>query len=79
MSERRFRVGTFYDRNKPTRSQQPLKSRVSVYTLWFNESWPGCIVYEIDAASPAEARAKARALRLEHEERVAQEGTVPRG
>jgi hypothetical protein len=59
---KKFTVGTFYDPIEPL-----LKSRVSAYTCWYSNSWPGCVEFEVEAASGVEAKKLAKDLRLEHE------------
>lgn len=58
-----FRIGTFYE----PRMGPPLISWVSAYSRWYAASWDGCIEYDIEAESGAEAKKIARAKRLEHE------------
>lgn len=58
---RPFKVFTYY---LPVQGKPPLKSRISAYTQWANESWPGCVVYEVEAESGAMAKVRARDMRL---------------
>lgn len=41
--------------------------RISAYTHWACESWPGCKVYEVQSTSGAGAKAIARRLRFDEE------------
>jgi hypothetical protein len=47
-----FRVGTFMH-----------GKRVHCYTLWYSPEWDGCIEYDVEAETGAEAKKKAAALR----------------
>ena len=60
-----YRVGTFCEAGK--RRGPPKASWINAYTLTFNEAWPGCIVYEVEASDGTEAKRIATKLRLEHE------------
>ena len=59
-----FKVATFYNA-KP--GKPPTASKINAYTLWYNPAWPGCIVYEVDAANGADAKRQAVRRRLGHE------------
>ena len=61
MSSKTFRVATF------ARLTATGKVAVNAYTYWFNESWDGCIVYEIDAINGTEAKRIAIQKRKDHE------------
>lgn len=60
-----FRVATFFDQRST--DTKPLLSRVSAYTIWYSPTWPGCIVYEVEAESGTAAKRIARERRLEEE------------
>lgn len=63
---KRFTVGTFFHASE-LRGRRLTASRINAYTSMFNPNWDGCIVYEIEAASGAEAKRIAVQRRLEHE------------
>ena len=45
----------------------PKKIRLQAYTLWYNETWPGCIVYEVEAVNGTAAKKAATMLRYQAE------------
>lgn len=62
-AKRTIKVFTFWE------DRFPRKPRCTAYTMWANEQWPGCRVYEVEATSGAEAKKIAIALRRQHEAR----------
>ncbi len=62
--EKTYRVATFYH---PKEGRAPCLGAVTAYTLWYNDMWDGCIMYEVPAMSGAKAKRQARARRVEHE------------
>lgn len=61
MSSKTFKVATF------ARLTAAGNIAVKAYIYWFNESWDGCIVYEIDATNRTEAKKIAIQKRKDHE------------
>lgn len=61
-----IRVYTFAHRNSPLRAWR--KSNISAYTRWANPSWPGCVVFDIEAETSAEAKKLAIARRFAEEQ-----------
>ncbi len=59
-----MKVATFYE---PRDNRQPKISHIRAYTVTYNPSWKGCIVYDIDTKSGEEAKRQARSLRYNHE------------
>lgn len=53
-----FRVATFVHQRGEGR--RPL---YNAYTRWFNESWNGCAVFDVEAVDGKEAKKKAIELR----------------
>ena len=60
------KVATFFHA-RPGDEDRPMLRDISAYTLWYSTSWGGCVVYDINAESGAEAKKIARKRRLEHE------------
>lgn len=63
MSEKSFRVATYYDSK-----DRLCRSNISAYTRIYNEDWSGCKMYRIAAESGKEAKRKAIAYRLYYEQ-----------
>lgn len=58
-----FRVATFvHERANGTKW-------FTAYTRMYNEAWDDCVMYEVEAASGAEAKAIANKMRKEAEQR----------
>lgn len=60
------KVATFFNPRKP--GDKPKLSRISAYTRMYNSSWPGCIVYNVEADTGDQAKIIAARQRLAHEE-----------
>jgi len=57
---REFRVYTFAHA-RPGKHLR--RSDIRAYTTWANESWDGCVVYNVFAENGTEAKRKAREMR----------------
>lgn len=64
MTKRTYKVGTFYEPHP----RGPVKSRIRACTVWYNTEWKGCVEYEVEAGSGAEAKAIAIEMRLSLEQ-----------
>lgn len=55
-----MKVATFFHGD----AEDPKISKVMAYTSWYNPSWEGCVVYDVEAKNGTEAKRVAREMRL---------------
>lgn len=55
----RYQVGIF------DYTTQSGKTLLRAYTLWFNPSWPGCCLHQVEAETGQEAKVKAKNIHRE--------------
>lgn len=56
-----YKVATFCEPGETKRS------RVRAYSLWYNQGWSGCVVFEVEAEDGKAAKREAIRRRLEYE------------